>query len=304
MASGGTEIYQGLSAGVKELKKADLTKHLNHLVLLTDGHTYGDETACLQLAESVSKQNISISAFGIGSEWNDEFLDKLVAPSGGRSNYIESPDEIVEHLQKHIHSLGVVYAHDVQLNLNLFPAGVKTAYALKLKPYTQPVPIETNNLPLGVIEGNVTLLLLLELDIPPQSAGTILDLPLNFTANIPTEDSEESRSVTFVSQLPVISGEADFTPNHVMVEAVRILSLYRMNEKVALEMEEGQIDKATQRMRRLTTRLLQSGFTKLATQAHLETQRLETMGTLSEDGRKKIKYGTRAMLTEAISLGE
>jgi Ca-activated chloride channel family protein len=55
-------------------------------------------------------------------------------------------------------------------------------------------------------------------------------------------------------------------------------------------------------MRRLTTRLLQSGFTKLATQAHLETERLQAMGSLSEEGRRKIKYGTRALLAQAISL--
>jgi hypothetical protein len=34
---------------------------------------------------------------------------------------------------------------------------------------------------------------------------------------------------------------------------------------------------------------------------HEETQRLRRMGTLSEEGRKRLKYGTRALLNETMS---
>jgi Ca-activated chloride channel family protein len=38
-ASGATEIYQGLEAGVNEVMRSIDSKRVNHLILLTDGHT-------------------------------------------------------------------------------------------------------------------------------------------------------------------------------------------------------------------------------------------------------------------------
>ncbi|MCA9992870.1 MAG: hypothetical protein KDE29_17905, partial [Anaerolineales bacterium] len=56
------------------------------------------------------------------------------------------------------------------------------------------------------------------------------------------------------------------------------------------------------RMRRLSTRLMESGHSKLAYEAIVETQRLTRIGTMSLEGRKKLKYGTRSLLTKTMSL--
>ena len=106
MPSGGTEIFQGLSAGFKELNKVNLNNYINHLILLTDGHTYGDDAQCLNLAQKAASVGIGISAFGIGSEWNDQFLDLLVTPSGGQSGYIAEPEQVIHLLRQRIQSLG------------------------------------------------------------------------------------------------------------------------------------------------------------------------------------------------------
>ena len=87
-ASGGTEIYQGLLSGVKQLRKVALSEYNNQLILLTDGRTYGDEADCLRLAQESASSNIAIHAFGIGADWDDSFLDALVAPSGGLVEYL------------------------------------------------------------------------------------------------------------------------------------------------------------------------------------------------------------------------
>src|SRR5215510_6875659 len=75
--SGATEIYQGLEAAVKEVMRSLDPRKINHIILLTDGHTYGDEQQCLELASQVAERGIGISAMGIGREWNDIFLDIL-----------------------------------------------------------------------------------------------------------------------------------------------------------------------------------------------------------------------------------
>jgi hypothetical protein len=76
--------------------------------------------------------------------------------------------------------------------------------------------------------------------------------------------------------------------------------MYRLNEKALDEVDAGQLESATKRMKHLTARLLEAGQTRLAQQAHLEGERLANMGTLSLEGRKKLKYGTRALLAQTI----
>ncbi|HUS84764.1 MAG TPA: DnaJ domain-containing protein, partial [Anaerolineales bacterium] len=45
---GGTEIAQGLTTGLDEIHQTYIKEGVNHLVLLTDGRTYGDEELCLE----------------------------------------------------------------------------------------------------------------------------------------------------------------------------------------------------------------------------------------------------------------
>ncbi len=299
VASGGTEIFQGLHAALKEMQKADLRAYLNHLILLTDGHTYGDEMECLTLAENAGRHNIGISAFGIGDEWNDVFLDKLVSASGGQSGYIETPDQIVKFLQKRIQTLGQVYANNLRLKIDL-DSGIRIKDGLKLKPHAQPLKVEQGEAIMGDVETQHPLTAILEVTLPPQTAGTTFTLPISIQANIPAENKENHKIETNL-EIPVIAGKSIITSNEAIIESTRVLNFYRMNEKAWEEVEAGQIDLATLRLRRLTTRLLESGFSQLAAQANFETERLERIGDLSEEGKKKLKFGTRALLTQALA---
>ena len=294
-ASGGTEIFQGLEAGVSQLRQMPLADYTNHLVLLTDGHTYGDEDKCLALAEETAALGIGISAFGLGYEWNDKFLDQLVLPSGGQSNHIEKPEQIIEYLQKHIKGLGDVYARNVHLHIDL-PKPITLQYGFKLAPYSQTIHADNKTMKLGSIEGRSPLKFLLELSIEAVQQETQLNIPLIVTADIP---SHKQRSQTFKKTIPLkIQADApDIEPAAELLSAVRVLNIYRLNEKVWNEVEAGQLDMATRRMRHLSTRLLEVGETQLAHQAHTEVMRLEKMGDMSEEGRKKLKYGTRSLFT-------
>jgi hypothetical protein len=84
-----------------------------------------------------------------------------------------------------------------------------------------------------------------------------------------------------------------------IVEAVRVMNMYRMNEKVWQEVEAGRLDVASTRMHHLSTRLLEAGETALAQQAQREMDRIANAGTMSLEGRKKLKYGTRALISRS-----
>lgn len=293
-ASGGTEIFQGLQAAALELHKVDLKQHTNHLILLTDGHTYGDAAQCLELASRIAHLNIGISAFGMGTEWHDEFLDRLVAPSGGQSNFIEQPSEIIEHLQKRIQGLGTIYAQNITLSPRLHES-IVINYGFKLEPFAQPLALDGEALHLGNLEGRAPVSVLLELKVAPQPRQARLTLPIEVKADVPGPrlHSQTFKHVHHFYVLPDLPNEM---PAQHIIEAVRVMNMYRLNERVWQEVEAGHLEAASTRMHHLSTRLLEAGETALAQQAQQEMARIASAGTMSLAGRKKLKYGTRALI--------
>jgi Ca-activated chloride channel family protein len=301
-ASGGTEIYQGLYAGVEQMRQVSLGQFNNHLILLTDGHTYGDAEQCIELARTASESQIGISAFGIGDEWNDDFLDKLVAPSGGRSAYIEQPAQIVNYLEERIQGLGTIHARNLRLK-KAFPEHATLQYGFKLLPFAQPLELGGSELKLGNLEGKGSLALLFELILQPQENEIRITIPIEITAEIP-EQNNQIQKITKQVQILVTTAALETAPPKDIVKAVRMLNMYRMNEKVWEDIEAGHVGVAATRLRHLTTRLLEAGEIQLAQQANAETERLNNVGELSEEGRKRLKFGTRAMIGQTLKLEE
>ncbi len=298
-ASGGTEIYQGLRAGLDELARLAGNSRTSHLILLTDGHTYGDADHCLRLAAAAATQGIGITAFGLGADWNDAFLDALVAPSGGQSHYIETPADVLPHLEQRLTGLGDIYARNIVLR-RAWPAQLTLRAGFKLTPFPQPLMPEADPIPLGDLEGRAPLSLLLEFVVAPLSVAARFRLPIEVRYGRP-EGGEAS--LARAAQLVAQDGAGDATPPAALIEAARRLNLYRMQEKAWEEAQSGQLDTAAARMRRLTTRYQETGDLRLAQQAQLEAQRLDRLGTMSLEGRKVLKYGTRSLMGQLPEQG-
>jgi Ca-activated chloride channel family protein len=69
-----------------------------------------------------------------------------------------------------------------------------------------------------------------------------------------------------------------------------------MQEKAHVEVSQGQYDLAARHMKQLATSLLMQGERSLARTALIEAENIEKMQSFSEEGRKEIKYGTRALI--------
>ncbi len=300
-ASGGTEIYHGLRAGLEQIRSRPLDGATNHLILLTDGHTYGDVVECLQLAEAAADDGIGMSAFGIGSDWNDHFLDALVAPSGGQSGHIQEPADLIGLLESRLSGLSDVHAQQVRLQ-QAWPAQLTLRDAFKLAPYAQPVSLKRDTVPLGDMEGRSSLSFILEFEVAPQPAPSRINLPITVyykpAGGHTTDNIAQLPTISQTAQLLVMKGidrQAD-EPATAVLEAVRHFNLYAMQERAWNEAESGQLETAAERMRLLTTRYLESGDLKLAQQAQQEAQRLAHIGKMSPEGRKLLRYGTRSLM--------
>ncbi|HXF86620.1 MAG TPA: DnaJ domain-containing protein [Anaerolineales bacterium] len=293
--SGGTEIFQGLDMGAREVMRSLDPKRISHIILLTDGHTYGDEQECLALASKLAEHNIGISAMGIGKEWNDVFLDVLAARTGGSSAYIAEPQNIKTLLLEKFNTLTQTYAEETILEMNPID-GVDLSYIFRLQPEPAPIMIDQLPLRLGPILQDVSTRILFEYMIQPKAVKsdmlTFLDGVLKvFISSLPLPVPP----LRLRLQRPVAGSTETAPPPLEIVQALSRLMLYRMQERARKEVENGNIIKATRQLQALAANLIAQGERSLARTIMLEVDNLQQKNALSDEGSKKIKYGTRAL---------
>ena len=292
--SGGTEIYQGLALGVQQLRSVD-DRYLRQLILLTDGHTYGDDEACLELAQMVAEDGISISVMGIGHEWNDQLLDRVASLSGGNAMLVTSPKDLGKFFEQKMSMLSNTYARGLVFDFVSDP-GVQLRYAFRLHPETGVLP-SSSPAQLGSLMYRRSMSFLLEFMVPAQPAGTqsVSLATGQIKMEIPSWKSARARIKLDLSR-PVNAAVERESPPPPLVEAMAKLTLYRMQERVRKEVSEGHIDKATRHLHYLATHLLSQGDRELAHTVLIEAEHIQQSRRFSKEGDKRIKYGTRALM--------
>jgi Ca-activated chloride channel family protein len=293
--SGGTEILRGLQAGFEEVRRYASPRSINHIILLTDGRTYGDEQACYTLAQSAAEEGIGISGFGIGSGWNDIFLDHLANITGGNSIFVSQPKDIERLLNEKFSNLVRAYAENVTLEYHA-QEGVEISYIFRLHPETEPLTNQ-NPISLGPILYDEPLSVLIELRISPNpkraDSITLLEGQLEVSSALAQTPIPPIRINLSV---PIKDKPTPEPPPASIIQAISKLTLYRIQEKARAEVASGEYDKASMHLQKLATHLLAQGERNLAHTILLEVEHVEREKAFSESGEKQIKYGTRALL--------
>jgi Ca-activated chloride channel family protein len=293
--SGGTEIFSGLEMGYNEIIRNVDYARVNHIILITDGRTYGDEDKCLDLAHRAAEKGIGISGLGIGSEWNDNFLDALASSTGGSSMYVSRPQDIQKALMEKFTSLGMAYAEETRLEFTI-PEGIELHYAFRLQPELGVLSFGSPML-LGPVLYATSLRLLMEFVVHPESVQhktiTLLDGKILVTL---TDELFPTKPIP-VRMTRLVTDELETViPSSEIVDALSRLKLYRLQEQARLEVTAGEYDQASEHLHRLATHLLAQGERGLARTALLEAEHILHDKSFSQQGRKEIKYGTRALL--------
>ena len=294
IASGGTEILQGIQVGIAEIEKHLGKPVTSHMILLTDGQTYGDEEGCLVEARLAGARRIGITAMGIGEDWNDTLLDEIATQSGGVSAYIASPGQVRTLLHQRVRGLGSVFAHGLTLESRCAD-GVQVETVYRASPHLERLPLADNAVNLGALQADAPLTIAVEVGIAQKPPGEHRILQLELTGDIPSLGRQRERLLrdihcTFTPTEP--------PPEQVSPSILSVLSkvtIYRMQEQAWATLDSGDIRTATRQLERVATRLFSLGETQLARAAMLEAGRLSQGGTATAKGRKEIKYGTRSL---------
>jgi Ca-activated chloride channel family protein len=294
---GGTEIYKGLNRGMDQVRRYLGPKLVNHIILLTDGHTYGDQEQSMQLADAAAQEGIGISAMGLGHDWNDDFLDSLASRTGGNSEYINSSGAVVRFLNDHVRNLSDAFAERLRLSVAPNPDVVFES-AFKLFPHPQPLAVDDGQLLLGSLQYKRPVSVLLQFQLPEQ-----MPVGFRYVARLVATGDILSDETTLqdISDFSIEVG-SEFTreePPAAILDALSKLTLYRLQESAQDALASGNNVEATRRLENLATRLLELGQGDLAKQALAEARRVAHTSDLSDKGRKTLKYQTRHLLLGA-----
>ena len=293
-AGGGTEIGQGLEKGLTVLHRNFNKEGVNHMILLTDGRTYGDEELCIALADKAAEDGISINCVGIGSDWSDRLLDDLASRGGGNVIFLNSPRAIQDLLKDIFDSLGQVLASRVRLD-GAIGQQVDLRSAFRLSP--EPMPLgDSLPLSLGHLPREETIRLILELVIHPIGEMDNITLAhFNITGDILLTGTQNTNLPVEI-EIPVSADPDPDPPPEEIVSALNLIALYGLQEKARHESELGQSARAAKRLENLATHLIAAGERELAKAALSEAVRLSRNHRISSAGEKVLKYGTRALL--------
>jgi Ca-activated chloride channel family protein len=284
-----------LIAAYTEIKRAYNPACINHIIILTDGRTYGDEDSCLDLADEAIQQRIGISGLGIGSEWNDAFIDELARRTGGTSFYISRPQDIQRLLLEKFDSLWQIYSENISIEFK-DNENVNLRYAFRLQPELGLLPNESP-LHLGPLLRTGSLIILLEFLVSSTENTNVIEL---LEGQVVINTATHSKPVSDFSirlERPVSMDVSPPEPPPLeIIQALSRLTLYRLQEQARLEVAAGAYVQASQHLQRLATHLLQQGNRDLARTVLLEAETIKEKQKYSDEGDKRIKYGTRALL--------
>ena len=297
--SGGTEIFKRLKSGFDLLWGTSSGAMVKQLVLLTDGHTYGDEEACYDLGRKMQTRGITLHALGIGNEWNDQFLDQLAGYTGGSSVFISGIDDMNRYIDYFCNSISAVAADGLNFDFSS-DSGIELFSIFRIQPDICEIPLQ-RPLPLGTVYANQSSKYLLTFKIEPikSDAKEICLSKGKIRFQLPSKiDTKISLFINLV--LPIENVVSEYEPPMDIVEALNGLTIYQIQQKANEDVKNGDIDQAISRLNNVSTQLIRLGKPDLAKRANREVELLKKTKKYSIDGDKQLKYGTRALISSSI----
>lgn len=295
--AGGTAMSLGMQAGQVELQKHSGPDRLSHMLLLTDGQTWGDEETCRNIARALGQADVRITALGLGAEWNEQLLDDLAEFSDGTSDYIADANQIGTFFQRAVRSAQGTAATDARLLLRLVreatPRAVYRATPTISNLGYQPIGENEVSVRLGDLVYGQTASVIIDLMLPNRSNGSfrIAQAELHL-ALIGVEQEQVIKQDVLLSFTSDPAAPA-FEPR--VMNLVEKVTAFKLQTRALAEAELGNTSGATQKLRAAATRLLDLGELDLAEKTRQQAEQLEQGQQLSAESQKELKYATRRL---------
>jgi Ca-activated chloride channel family protein len=296
---GGTAISGGMKLGLTELDKALAPDRVSRMLLLTDGQTFGDEEACKKLGAQAGSRGIVVNALGLGDDWNEDLLDDVAEASGGKADFIDSPDKILDFFRQAVQSMQDTVVQNAQMIMRL-ANGVTPRQIWQVLPMIsnlgyRPLSDRDVQVTLGELERGQPHSMLVEMLISPRPAGRyrIAQVEANYDVPGLRLTGEKTKSDILLD----FTADAALAKQHdaEVMNIVEKVTAFKLQTKALEDAKMGDVAGASQKLRAAATRLLEMGEQDLAQAALAEAQNLEKSGQMSAYGTKKLRYETRKL---------
>lgn len=294
--AGGTAMSGGMAAGIVELRKNRDPGRVHAMLLLTDGQTWGDEDRCRALAQELARDNVRVTALGLGAEWNEKLLDDIAEATGGLSDYIADPAQITTFFQHAVRTAQGTVAQDARLLLRLVrdatPRAVYRASPIIANLGYQPIGDSEVAVRLGAIETDAPSSVIIDMMVPARGAGSfrIAQAELHYT---PIGGSEQVIKQDILLEFVTDPAQAAYDPR--VMNLVEKVTAFKLQTRALAEAEAGNLSGATQKLRAAATRLLDLGELELAQKVAEQAEQLDQGQAISAERQKELRYATRRL---------
>lgn len=297
-----TYIGRGMALGIEELGRNAGGGLAERMLVLTDGFTQ-DEEDCRAGAARARQARIPISTMGLGGEFNEELMIPIADQTGGEAYLLEDPEEIPEAFAHELQRAQAVRYRSLEMKLR--PAqGIEVRAAYRVRPAIAPLEaindaresrVGSYNFSLGDLVAGEEPALLLEMIVPPRQPGVYRLVQALLACDDPAGGPAGLKTrADVVVEYTADSAQAAYQEPEVM-HVVEALSAYKLQRRAQADLEAGDVDGATRKLRAAATRLLDMGEETLAAEVERQAEELEQRGEANPQLTKRLRYETRKL---------
>lgn len=257
-----TNLYDGLSLGLQQLKNVNLPGYLERLVLFTDGEpTVGikDFSAIVNVAGQAKEHQISVTALGFGPDYNEELLAGIARRSGGKYYYVDRPELIPTVFKQEMERLLTVVARNLKMELQLSRwVQLRQVFGGELQMRSR-----TAEIGLVDVERGSRVTPLIEFEFPNHPPGTYRLAKLKLTYEDGITNRTETLTSDVVIEFTTDSARANVPQDPRVASETQVALTSRSLEKTLMGMRTHQLSPtmALQELQRTQQILIQQGRT-------------------------------------------
>ena len=291
---GGTNLHDGLTAGMAQIDRPDL-EGVKRVVMLSDGKvTMGisDPATLIREAGSRVGSGISVSALGLGLDYDEDLLSAMSDAGGGSYRFVDRPGQLASLFAEELQQMGAVAARETMVDITL-PSGITLLELYGYDTVERPGGVGVF---LGDIHGGETRKIVARVQVAPAGLGSfdIADVGLTY-ADAGSGDPGTALADVDVTLTADASIAHDSIDNAILAKATAAHSA-RLLEESARDWERGdlaanqaRLDEAEQLLRDVGSRAGNAALLDEADAYRTQRKAFQAAAPASSEGLYQVK---------------
>jgi Ca-activated chloride channel family protein len=292
----GTVMAQAIELATKQIAKASQVGSVSRVIVMTDGIVH-DPVDTLRRLETLRASGSGITTVGIGQDFDEEYLTRAADRSGGQYYYAAEAGELGDHLTQELNRLQATACQEVGFSIRgQRDAVIVDLYQVQpaIKGFEEIVTEQGwTRVRLGELPGNETTSLLVELGLPelPDGAQQIAMMEVAWRPAGSQQHKTERREAVVTYKKSLTAAE----PDAAVAGLIDRVAVYKAEREAQWAQEDGDVDRATRRLREATRLLKRIGDERLAAEFERQAEDLEKRVPEDKHRTKRLKAATRRL---------